>query len=240
MVIRDGKVLLRDTLEEEISFGEITDEHILFICANDTGYKRTIYTVSPENGVQIGALYIDDYYPYGAGMTNEKENEFFVLYGLGMNSNRISTIIRLYGSNLETSPVASIELEGLYPVLLQSGQKILFAGENKAFCYDQALDSQWSKEFETELQAAGLFENGGAVFALADRLIFCDSEGKEIRNIPVNGGINGIEVYKNTAAVISGTKAVFYTSTGNSPDSASLAGMNLKVNFVDEKKVFLI
>lgn len=240
MVLRDGKVLLRDTLEAEISFGEITPSSLFLIEANDTGYKRTLHAVSPENGVQIGALYIDDYYPFFMKTITKDENKFFILSGLGVNSNHISTIIRLYRVSLDTSPVTGIELEGLYPVMFQAGQKLLFTGEYGAFCYDQELELSWSRQFDSELFAAGIFDNGSAIFALEDRLIFLNEKGGEAKKLPVDVKADAIEVYKNTAAVISGNEAVFYGADGKTQGKTSLPGLSLKVHFLDEKKAFIV
>jgi hypothetical protein len=240
MILRDGKVILRDTLEEQISFGEITASNLFLIASNDTGYKRTIYAVSPENGVQLGALYIDDYYPYFTKTIGEEENKSFILSGLGMNSNHISTIIRLYKASFDTSPVTSIELEGLYPVMYHAGENILFAGEYGAFCYDQALEQNWSKTFDSELLAAGLFENGSTVFALKNSLLFYDGKGREIKSLPIETSTDGIVVYQNTAAVISGNEAVYYDAAGNSFGGSALPGMSLQVHFVDGKKAFIV
>ncbi len=240
MVLRDGKVLLRDTLEEVISFGEITPTNLFLIAANDTGYKRTIFAVSPENGVQMGALYINDYYPYFAKTITVQGNKFFILSGLGMNSNHISTIIRLYRTSLETSPVTSIELEGLYPVMFQAGKKLLFTGEMSAFCYDQSMELEWSSQFDSELLAAGLFENGSSVFAVENNLIFMNEKGKETKKVSVDVRTDAIEVCQNTAAVISGNEVVFFDAAGNSSGRTSLPGLSLVVHFVDEKKAFIV
>lgn len=240
IVLRDGKELLRSTLEAEISFGEITPTNLFLIAVNDTGYKRTIYSLSPENGVQIGALYIDDYYPYFSKNITKGDNRFFILSGLGMNSNHISTIIRLYRANLDTSPITSIELEGLYPVMLGAGDKFLFVGEYEAFCYDQQLELNWSKQFESDLLAAGLFSNGKSVFAMESSLVFLNEKGVEAKRLPVETGTDAIVVCQNTAAVISGNETVFYDSAGNSLGRASLPGLTLNVHFVDEKKAFVV
>lgn len=240
MVIRNGKVQLRGKLDEEIAYGEMSENQLLFITVSETGYKRTIYSVSPENGVRIGALYIDDYYPYCAKTTDEKENEYFILYGLGMNSNSLSTIIRLYGNTLSPSPDTNIELKGLYPVMYQSGGKRLFSGDKGAFCYNRVFDLIWSKEFDTDLLAAGLFENGGTVLGFEGKLIFCDNQGNEFKTISMDKKISNIEVFNNTAAVVTGTEAVFYDSSGNQIGDFSMPGMSLKVHFVDGNKAFLV
>lgn len=240
MVLRDGKVLLRNTLEAEISFGEITPTSLFLIAANDTGYKRTIYAVSPENGVQMGALFIDDYYPFFSKSISKEENKFFILSGLGMNSNHISTIIRLYRASLDTSPVTSIELEGLYPVMFDAGQKLLFTGESEAFCYDHQLEMSWSKQFESDLLAAGLFDNGKSVFAMENSLVFLNEKGVEAKRLPTDTRADSIVICQNTAAVISGNETVFYDSAGNTLGKTSLPGLSLKVHFVDEKKAFIV
>ncbi|MBP7175941.1 MAG: hypothetical protein KBA53_06960 [Thermoclostridium sp.] len=240
MVLRDGKVLIRSNLEEEISFGEITSTSMLLITANQSGYKRTIYLISPENGVELGALYINDYYPYYAKTIEQADSKQIILSGLGMNSNNISTIIRLYGDNLNESPITGIELEGLYPVVYHAGQKVLFVGELGAFCYDQALELSWSKQFDNELLAGGLFDNGGTVFALESSIAFYNEKGKEVKQLPADSSTDAIEVYKNTAAVISGNEAVFYDFAGNRLGSTVLPGLSLKVHFMNEKKAFIV
>ncbi|NLO39500.1 MAG: hypothetical protein GX115_08535, partial [Ruminiclostridium sp.] len=240
IVLKEGKLLIGSNLEEEISFGEVTSSNLLFITANQTGYKRTIHAISPENGFQLGALYINDYYPYYAKTMEQGENKQIILYGLGMNSSHISTIIRLYGASLNQSPITGIELEGLYPVMYHAGQKVLFTGELEAFCYDQTLDLSWSKQFDSELLAAGLFDNGGSVFALENSLLFFNEKGKEVKQLPDSEGTDAIEVYRNTAAVISSNEAVFFDSAGNRLGSYVLPGLSLKVHFVNEKKAFIV
>lgn len=240
MAMRDGKVLLRDTLEETIAFGEISEKNILFISANDTGYKRTVYSISAENGIQQAALYIDDYYPFFAKTVEKEGNQSFILYGLGMNSNRISTIIRLYSNNFESSPITSMELDGLYPLLLDNECRKLFTGEKSAVCYNQSLDLLWSKGFDERILAAELFDDNTTVFALENSLIFYSDAGKEILNIPLDSSVDRIQVYKNIAAVITGNQVIFYNSSGKMVDEANLTGMTLQVHFVDEKKAFLV
>ena len=66
VVISGGKTLLKDTLDEEIAFGYITDDYVLFISRSNIGYKRTVHMIEPDSGINLGALYIDDYYPYYA------------------------------------------------------------------------------------------------------------------------------------------------------------------------------
>ncbi len=240
IVLKEGKLLISSNLEEEISFGEVTSSNLLFITSNQTGYKRTIHAISPENGVQLGALYINDYYPYYTKTMEEGENKQIILYGLGMNSSHISTIIRLYGASLNQSPVTGIELEGLYPVMYHAGQKVLFTGELGAFCYDQTLELSWSKQFDSELLAAGLFDNGSSVFSMENSLIFYNEKGKEVKQLPAVGSADAIEVFRNTAAVIFGNEAVFYDSAGNHLGSSVLPGLSLNVHFVNEKKVFIV
>ncbi len=239
MVLRDGKVLLKDKLEEVISFGEITDSRLLFITANATGYKRTVYALSVENGVQLGALYIDDYYPYFVQTLPKESSENIILPGLGMNSNHITTIIRLYPGGLGSTPVSSLELNGLYPVMYRKGQRLLFTGETGAFSYDSDLELLWSVSLDAELTAAGLLENGMVVFVQKNGLYFYSSTGKEIKKLP-DVIADSIETCKNTAAVVTGTEAVFYDSNGNQINRASLSGLTLKVHFVNEKKAFLV
>jgi hypothetical protein len=240
LVIRDGKLLRKDKLEAEIAFGAITDNALMFITTNDAGYRRAIHTVSTDNNIKIGTLYIDDYYPFYAKSTHEGENEYFILYGLGMNTNQVTTIIRQYRSTLESNPVTSIELEGLYPIMLDAGQRHLFIGENAAQCYDHGLELLWSHHFETELYAAGLFENGRTVFAVENSLLFFDEYGRETKRIEIENRVDSIEIYQNKAAVISGTEATFYDASGNLTDVFIQAGLTLKVHFVDTKRFFLL
>lgn len=239
MVLRDGKVLLKDKLEEMISFGEITDSRVLFITANTTGYKRTVYSLSVENGVQLGALYIDDYYPYFVQTLPKESSTNIILPGLGMNSNHITTLIRLYPGNLGSTPVTSLEHDGLYPIMYRQGQNLLFVGETGAFSYDSDLELSWSVAFDAELVAAGLLENGGAVFANQDGLSFYNNKGKEIKKMP-DVIADSIETCQNITAVITGTEAVFYDSNANQICRTSLSGLTLKVHFVNEKKAFVV
>lgn len=239
MVLRDGKILLKDKLEEQISYGNITDTRLLFITANEVGYKRTLFAVSPDSGVQLGALYIDDYYPFYLHDMPKEGGENIILSGLGMNSNHVSTIIRLYPGSLESIPRASLELSGIYPVMYRQGHRLLFAGENEAICYNDDLELTWSVSFDQELLAAGLFENGGVVAARKDGLDFYDAKGKVVRQLS-GATADSIEICQNTAAVITGNEVVFYDANGNQIGKASLPGLTLKVHFLNEKKAFLV
>lgn len=241
MVIKDGKVVCKDMLEEEISFGEVTDKYVLFITISNNGYKRTISFISPETGINLGALYIDDYFPYYVKTLSNSNN--FLLYGLGMNSTNISTIIRVYESTRKITPIANVEIVGLYPVMYNNNSHYFFVGENKAFCYDNDLDLIWSHEYTDKIAAAGLFENSGAIVALnAEQKIikFYNPTGEEIKSVEIENSIQNIEVYKNTAAVIYGSKVLFYDSSGKLLDDASMPGISLNVHFVNEAQAFLV
>jgi len=241
MVIEDGKVALKETLDEEISFGEITDNYVLFITIGDNGYKRTIRFISPETGISLGALYIDDYYPYYAKALSS--NDGFLLYGLGMNSTSISTIIRIYERTGKITPVANIEIEGLYPVMYDNNSNYFFVGEKKVFCYDNDLDLTWSEEYADNITAAGLFENNGAIVAVSGEsktIKFYNSAGAEISSIETENSVQNITVYKNTAAVIYGSKVLFYDSSGKLINSASMPGISISVHFVNSSQAFLV
>ncbi len=243
MLIKNGKILLKDILEEDIAFGEITERYILFISRSLNGYKRTVNMISPDNGIKLGALYIDDYYPYYASSYDSEESGSFILYGLGMNSVRLSTIIRKYNNNLNPSPVSSIELDGLYPVLCENNELKLFVGEYGAYCYNRELDTVWSVNFESVITAAGMFENGSAVLALKGKesqVSFFDCGGKEQKNIKIENSADSIKVFKNTAAVVMGSEASFYNSAGNLIDRVKIPGLSVKVHFIDEKNVYLL
>ncbi len=243
MVMLNGKVLFKGILEGDISFGEIIDNRILFISSNEIGYKRTIHAISPDNGIDLGALYINDYYPFNAHTLDGDEKNPIILYGLGMNSNRVSTIIRLYDGTLKSSPIANVELDGLYPVLYGNSERKLFVGLDSVYCYSREMNLLWSMDFDKDITAAGIFENNGMVFALAgdeNELVFFNSEGKEIKKIRIDGQAEGITVHKNTAAVTTGNEAAFYGTAGNIIDRAFMPGMTTSVHFVSEKKAFLV
>lgn len=243
MVMRNGKVLFKGILEGDISFGEIIDNRILFISSNEIGYKRTLHAVSPDNGVNYGALYINDYYPFFAHTLDGDEKNPIILYGLGMNSNRVTTIIRLYDETLKSSPIVNVELEGLYPVLYGNSERKLFVGLDGAYCYSRDMNLLWSMDFDKDITAAGIFENNGMVFALSgneNELVFFNSEGKETKKVRVDGQVQGITVYKNTAAVTTGNEAAFYGTAGNIIDRVFMPGMTTRVHFVSEKKAFLV
>jgi len=241
MVIKDGKVVLESKLDEEIAFGEVTDKYLLFITISSNGYKRTVNFIAPETGISLGALYIDDYYPYY--VKNVNNNSGFLLYGLGMNSINISTIIRIYESTGKTAPVASVEAEGLYPVMNCSNSNFIFAGENKVLYYDSNLNLTWSDEYTDRITAVGMFEDDNAVVALSGdttKIVFYNSAGREIKSIETENSIQSIEIYENTAAVIYGSKVLFYDSSGRLIDNASLPGINLNVHFLNNERVFLV
>ncbi len=242
IVVKDGKIFLEDTLKEEIAFGNITEKYILFISKNNIGYKRAVHIIEIEKGEQLGTLYIDDYYPYYAN-PGTGEGQSFLLYGLGLGTTNLTTVIRRYGVNLSPNPLMGIELEGLFPVMYENTERIMFIGENSSFCYDHEFNALWSKEFETDIAAAGLFENGRAVYAMKEPdspLLFIDASGKEIKNVPIEGQVQQIETYKNTAAVIMGAEVFFYGDTGDLIGHAIMHGINMKVNFLDEKKAYLV
>jgi len=241
MVIKDGKVVQKEMLDEEIAFGEPTDNYIIFVTVGNNGYKRTIKFISPETGISLGALYIDDYFPYYAEIM--RDNNSFILYGLGMNSTNISTIIRIYESSRKTAPVANVEIEGLYPFMYSNGARYIFACENKVLCYNNKLDLLWSKEYTDKIAAAGIFENSGAILALNGErkmIKFYNNNGEETKSIETENSVQSIAVYKNTAAVIFGSKVVFYDETGKEIDSASVPGLSTEVHFVNSGQAFLV
>lgn len=241
MVLKDGKVILEDKLDEEIAFGEITDKYILFIAISNNGYKRTISFIAPDTGINLGALYIDDYFPYYSEIFDN--DKYFLLYGLGMNSTDISTIIRIYDSTRKTSPVANVEVEGLYPAVYSNNGNYIFAGEDRIFCYDNNLDLIWSDVFQDKIAAAGIFENNGAIVAFNGEskiIYFYNSAGEQIKAVETENSIQDIVVYKNTAAVICGSKVLFYDSSGKFIDNASLPGISLKVHFLNKDQAYLV
>lgn len=241
MVINEGKVAHKDMLDEEIAFGEVNDDYIMFITVGNNGYKRTVNFISPETGISIGALYIDDYFPYYLKTVNNSDD--FILYGLGMNSTDISTIIRIYESSAKTAPIANVEIEGLYPVMYGNGSRYILAGENKIVCYDDNLDLLWSKEYTDKISAAGLFENSGAVVALSGEqkmIKFYSQDGEEIKSIEAENSVQNIKVYDNTAAVILGSKVLFYNNSGRLIGNASMPGLSLDVHFVNGKQAYLV
>ena len=241
MVIKDGKVVLENKADEEIAFGEVTDKYILFINISNNGYKRTINFIAPETGINLGALYIDDYYPYYVKTFNNDNS--FLLYGLGMNSTNVSTIIRIYESTGKTTPVANVEIEGLYPVMRNNNSSYIFAGEDTVFCYDNNLDLIWSHGYTDKITAAGLFENSGTIVALngeSKRIKFYNSSGEEVKSVELENSIQNITVFKNTAAVIYGSKVLFYDPSGRLIDHASLPGINVRVHFLNSEQVFLV
>lgn len=243
IVINNGKIIIEDKMDENITFGDITDNYIIFICWNDTGYKRIVNLISPKDGVNLGKLFIDDYYPYYSARPQKNEEKYFILPGLGMNSSRISTIIRKYSSDLKSGPVASIQLDGLYPVLLDNGKQNIFVSEYSAYCYNNNMDALWQKSFNESVSAAGMFENGNSIFAFhakEDFLYFFDAKGMEIKRISLNERVESIVTFNNTAAVIMGAEASFFDDSGKLTDNVSISGLSMKLHFIDEKKVFLL
>jgi len=241
MVLKDGKIALKETLDEEIAYGEVTDNYIIFISTGNSGYKRTIKFVSPETGIGLGALYIDDYFPYYAETL--PDNHSFILYGLGMNSTNLSTIIRIYESSKKTAPVANVEIEGLFPFMYSNGSRYFFAGEYKVVCYDSNLDMLWSREYTDKIAAAGMFESNNAIVALnGERKIikFYNSNGEETKTVETENSIQDIVVYKNTAAVIFGSKVTFYDDSGKEIDEASMPGLSIGVHFANSGQAFLV
>lgn len=238
LVINKGRILIEDTLEENISFGDISDKYILFITWSSTGYKRTVHLISPEDATKLGALYIDDFYPFYSAISKQKDS--FILNGLGMNSSKISTILRKYSDNLNSGLITDIQIDGLYPVILENPEQNLFVGENNAQCYSSNLEYLWSVEFDSNITASGIFDDGGSVFASHGSLCFYDSKGKELKRITVNDKINSIVAYKDMAAVISGSTASFYNSSGKYIDMISIPGLSVKVHFIDGKKMFVL
>jgi len=243
MVINKGRIFIDGTLEENISFGDISDKYILFISWSNTGYKRTIHLISPEDAVKLGSLYIDDYYPFYSAISRQKDDGYFILNGIGMNTSKISTIFRKYSDNLNKGLITDIQLDGLYPVILYGSAQSIFVGENNAQCYNDNLEYLWSIEFDSYISASGLFENGGSVFALNSRensLCFYDSRGKELNRVTVNNKIESIVTYKDMVAAISGPEVSFYSSSGKYADTVSIPGLTAKVYFIDEKKAFVL
>lgn len=243
IVINKGKILVEDVLEENISFGDISEYYILFISWSDTGYKRTVHLVSPENGSKLGVLYIDDCYPYYSIISAEKDEEYFILNGFGMNSSKISTILRKYSSNLNSGLITDLQLDGLYPIVLECPEQYVFIGESSAHCYNNELEYLWSIEFDSYITAAGSFADGGSVFALGGQeviLCFYNSGGKELNRVTVEDKIQSITTFKNTAAFISGPEASFYNSSGQLKEKVSISGLNIKLHYVDEKRVYLL
>ncbi|NLY18595.1 MAG: hypothetical protein GX045_06530 [Clostridiaceae bacterium] len=242
LVINKGKLLIEDVLEENISFGDISDKYILLITWSSTGYKRTVHLISPENATKLGSLYIDDYYPFYSVISGQDDG-YFILNGIGMNSTKISTIFRKYSDNLYSGLITDIQLDGLYPVILDTPELNLFVGEDNAQCYNSNLERLWSVEFNSYISASAIFEDGRSIFALhgqEDVLCFYDPGGKEINRITVNDKIDCIVTFKNMAAVISGSSASFYKSSGKYTDTVSIPGLNVKIHFIDEKKVFVL
>lgn len=241
MLIKDGKIVKEDMLDEEIAFGQAADKYILFVAVNNNGYKRTIKFIAPETGISLGALYLDDYYPYYAKIFND--DRYFLLYGLGMNSTNISTIIQIYDNSKETTPIANIQVDGLYPVMYSNSSNYMFAGEDKVYLYDNNLDLIWFGDFQDNIAAAGLFENNYAVVAFnGDKKVirFYNSSGEETKNVETENSVQNIVVCGNTAAVISGSKVLFFNSSGKLIDTVSMAGISLSVHFVNSGQAFLV
>jgi len=242
IVISSGKTVLKDTLEEEIAFGYITDDYVLFISRSNIGYKRTVHMIEPNSGINLGALYIDDYYPYYAVPQGSEKNTF-LLYGLGLDSIHPSTVIREYGTDLNPSPITGVELDDITPLFCSNGNMKLFVGENSAYCYDNDFTLIWSRDFEQTIISAGMFNNGASVFALEgqnDTVIFIDRQGKDVTNIMLNNKVQDIEIYGDSAAVVMSSEALFYGHTGKQNDHVAIPGMKAKVKFIDEKRAYLI
>jgi len=241
-VIGNGKTLLKDTLDEEIAFGYITDNYVLFISRSNIGYKRTVHMIEPDSGINLGALYIDDYYPYYA-VPRSSENKTFLLYGLGLDSIRRSTVIREYGTDLSPNPITGVELDDITPLFCSNGSMKLFAGDNSAYCYDNDFTLMWSRDFDKNIVTAGMFDNGTSIFALEDHndtIFFVDKQGKDVKNIKLNGQVHDIEVFGNSAAVAMGSEVFFYGHAGKENDHVTMPGMNIMVKFIDEKRAYLI
>jgi len=242
IVVSSGKTLLKDTLDEEIAFGYITDNYVLFISRSDIGYKRTVHMIEPDSGINLGALYIDDYYPYYA-IPQSSEKKTFLLYGLGLDSIRPSTVIREYGTDLSPNPITGVELDDLMPLFCSNGSMKLFVGDNSAYCYDNDFTLMWSKDFDQDIISAGIFDNGASIFALEDlkdTVVFVDRQGKDVKNIKLNGRVHDIEICGNSAAVVMGSEILFYGHTGKENDHVTMPGMKIMVKFIDEKRAYLI
>ena len=56
----------------------------------------------------------------------------------------------------------------------------------------------------------------------------------------MENSIQNITVFKNTAAVIYGSKVLFYDPSGRLIDHASLPGINVRVHFLNSEQVFLV
>ncbi|HAA24619.1 MAG TPA: hypothetical protein DCE11_00680 [Ruminiclostridium sp.] len=243
VVISNGRTLLKDKLDEEIAFGYITDHYILFISRSNIGYKRTVHMIEPESGINLGALYIDDYYPYYA-IPQSGEKNTFLLYGLGLDSIYPSTVIREYGTDINPSPVTGIELNDITPLFRSNGSMKLFIGERSAYCYDDDFTLIWSRDFDKNIVSAGMFDNGASVFVLEDYhndiAVFVDKQGKDVKDIKLNGQVHDIETYGNSAAVVMGSEIIFYGHSGKQNDNVTIPGMKIKVKFIDEKRAYLV
>lgn len=109
--------------------------------------------------------------------------------------------------------------------------------------YDSNLNLTWSDEYTDRITAVGMFEDDNAVVALSGdttKIVFYNSAGREIKSIETENSIQSIEIYENTAAVIYGSKVLFYDSSGRLIDNASLPGINLNVHFLNNERVFLV
>ncbi len=243
IVINYGKKISEGVLGENISFGDICEDYILFITWSDTGYKRTVHLVSPESGIKLGTLYIDDFYPYYSVVSAQEDEGSFILSGLSTNSSLMTTILRKYSSNLNAGLIADVQLEGIYPVILDNPVHNLFISETACYCYNNDMDYLWSIEFDAQIAAAGIFADGGSVFALdglEEVLCFYDSKGKELNRVAVNDNVQSIVTYKNTAAAVSGSEASFYSASGKFINKASIPGLTAQLHFIEENKVYLI
>ncbi len=241
MVIENGRVILRDKVDEEIAFGKATDKYLLFISVSTKGYKRTIYFIDQETGIELGALYIDDFFPYYASTFNDEK--YFILYGLGTNSTSISTIIRVYDSTLLTNPIANTEIEGLSPVIYNNNKTYMSAGKDTVLCYDTNLDMLYSHQFQSSIVAAGLFQDNGFIAAVdgeENAIYFHNLKGEEIAKDFIDNSIQSIIVYNNIAAIVCGSEVLFYNSAGKLISNTSLPGININVHFVNDERAFLV
>lgn len=241
MIIENGRVILKDKVEEEIAFGKPTDKYVLFITVSSKGYKRTINFIAPETGIELGALYIDDFFPYYAkSFSNDR---YLIFYGLGTNSTSVSSIIRVYDSNSLTKPIANAEIEGLFPVIYENSKNTMLAGENMVFCYDTNLDMVYSHKFQTRIAAAGLFQDNGFIVAVNEEkniVYFHNSKGEEIAKQTIDNSIQKIIVYNDMAAVVCGSEVLFYNSSGKLINSTSLPGVSIDVHFLNNTEAFLV
>jgi hypothetical protein len=197
----------------------------------------------PSNSVsKFFKLNIDDYYPYYAVPQNS-EKKTFLLYGLGLDSIYPSTVIREYGTDLSPNPVTGVELDDLTPLFCSNGSMKIFVGNNSAYCYDNDFTLIWSRDFDHNIVSAGMFDNGASIIALEaqnDTVVFIDKQGKDVKNVNLNGQVHDIEICGNSAAVAMGSEVLFYGHTGKQIDHVTIPGMKTKVKFIDEKRAYII